>query len=272
MNSIRMYHILIWLIAGISFGLLAIKDQSIHAHLGNPSELTGYCLLVTIVFLAFFNIRKRLSMLPMIGKASTWFMLHTVGGFFVLAVYWLHTKTIWPTGMYEKSLAILFYLTVTSGIIGYLIQQIYPKLLTQTGVEVIFERIPLRISKLRQKAEETMLKCCNKSGVETLGKHYLDTLQWFFAEPRFTFQHLIGSQRSQQWIQHQDNAVRRYLNIDEQKYLNELSQLAYQKNIIDIHYTLQGAMKCWLLIHIPLTSALMLLSFWHFLVVNVYAL
>jgi hypothetical protein len=31
-------------------------------------------------------------------------------------------------------------------------------------------------------------------------------------------------------------------------------------------------MKRWLLVHVPLTVALMVLSFWHLLVVNVYSL
>ena len=53
---------------------------------------------------------------------------------------------------------------------------------------------------------------------------------------------------------------------------DDLSRLARQKNRIDLHYVLQGAMKRWLLVHIPLTAALMALSFWHFLVVNVYSL
>jgi peptidoglycan biosynthesis protein MviN/MurJ (putative lipid II flippase) len=66
--------------------------------------------------------------------------------------------------------------------------------------------------------------------------------------------------------------VRRYLNDDERKYLDDLSQLAQQKDRIDLHYTLQGAMKRWLLVHVPLTVALMVLSFWHLLVVNVYSL
>jgi hypothetical protein len=271
MNLTRTRHLMIWLAAGIVFDLLLVKERSVQAQLGSPDELTGYWVLGTMIFLALFNLRKRLSMLPL-GNASTWLALHVVIGVFALAVFWLHAGMIWPSGRYEKTLAILFYLTVLSGVIGYLIQRIYPRLLTETGIEVIFECIPLRISELRQKAEALVLECCDQTRVDTLGRHYLDSLQWFFSRPRFTFNHIVGSQRSRQWLKHQDEAVRRYLNEDERKYLDDLSRLARQKNRIDLHYVLQGAMKRWLLVHIPLTAALMALSFWHFLVVNVYSL
>jgi hypothetical protein len=271
MNSTRVRYLVIWLAAGIVFGMLLVEGRSAQAQLENSDELTGYWMLGTMIFLALFNLRKRLSMLPL-GNASTWLALHLVFGIFAIAIFWLHTETIWPNGMYEEALATLFYLTVLSGIFGYFIQRIYPTLLTQTGIEVIFERIPLRISESRQKAEALVLECCDQTRVDTLGRHYLDSLQWFFERPRFTFNHLVGSQRSRQWIKHQDEAVRRYLNEDERKYLDDLSRLARQKDHIDTHYALQGVMKRWLLVHIPLTAALMALSFWHFLVVNVYLL
>ncbi len=271
MNLIRTRHLLFWLAAGIVFALLLVEGRADRVHLGSPVELTGYWLLGAMIFLALFNLRKRFSMLPL-GNASTWLTLHVVVGVFALAVFWLHTGTIWPNGMYEIVLAILFYLTVLSGIVGYLIQKIYPRLLTQTGIEVIFERIPLRISELRQMAEALVLECCDQTRVDTLGRHYLDSLQWFFGRPRFVFNHIVGSQRSRQWLQQQDENVCRYLNDDERKYLDSLSQLAQQKDRIDLHYALQGAMKRWLHIHIPLTMVLMAFSLWHFLVVNVYSL
>jgi hypothetical protein len=271
MNRARTRYLIIWVAAGIVFDLLLLENRSVRVHLGDPRELTGYWLRGAMIFLALFNLRKRLPMLPL-GNAATWLALHAVGGVLVGALFLLHTGNLWPSGAYEKALAVLSYLTVLSGIAGYFIQRIYPRLLTETGIEVIYERIPLRISELRQKAEALVLECCDQTRFDTLGRHYLDSLQWFFRRPRFTLNHIVGSKHSQEWLRHQDEAVRRYLNDDERKYLDDLSQLARQKDCIDLHYTLQGAMKRWLLVHIPLTVALMVLSFWHLLVVNVYSL
>ena len=43
-------------------------------------------------------------------------------------------------------------------------------------------------------------------------------------------------------------------------------------NKIDIHYATQRVMKGWLLVHVPLTMGMMMLTLWHIIVVHVYAL
>lgn len=267
----RIRTLMVWLAAGIIFDLLLVESRSVQVLLGNPGVLTGYWLFGIMVFLALFNLRKKLSMLPL-GNASTWLLLHAVGGSLALATYWLHTASIWPNGVYERALAALFYLTVASGILGYIVQRVYPVKLTQTGVEVIYERIPAHIAEIREQADALVLKCCDETRVDTLGKHYLDTMEWFFRRPRFAYNHIAGSQRSRQWIRQQDANVRRYLNDDERTFLDELTELALRKNQIDVHHALQGVLKRWLIIHIPLTVALMTLAVWHLMVVNVYAL
>jgi hypothetical protein len=267
----RIRTMMAWLVAGIIFDLLLVESRSVQVQLGNPGELTGYWLFGIMVFLALFSLRKKLSMLPL-GDASTWLLLHAVGGTLAVAVFWLHTQSVWPNGAYERALAVLFYLTVLSGVFGYAIQRVYPSRLTQAGVEVIYDRIPAHIAEIRELAEALVLKCCDETRVDTLGKHYLDTMEWFFHRPRFTLKHLVGSQRSRQWIGQQDANVRRYLNDGERRFLDELTDLALKKRQIDVHYALQGLLKRWLIFHIPITVAVMTLAVWHLMVVNVYAL
>jgi len=263
--------LMVWLAAGIIFDLLLVESQSVRVQLGNSGELTGYWLFCIMVFLALFNLRKKLAMIPL-GNAATWLLLHAVGGVLTLAIFWLHTATIWPNGVHEQMLAFLFYLTVLSGLLGYAIQRVYPPKLTQTGIEVIYDRIPKHVAEIREQADALVLRCCDETRVDTLGKHYLDTMGWFFRRPRFVYNHIFGSQRSRQWIRQQDANVRRYLNDDERSFLDELTELALKKNQIDVHFALQSVLKRWLIFHIPLTVALMTMAVWHLLVVNVYAL
>ena len=189
-----------------------------------------------------------------------------------LVVYWLHTRNLWPIGSYEQLLAVLFYATVLTGVFGYLIQRFYPNRLTQTGMEIIYERIPREISELRQRAEELVLECTEKTGSETLGRHYVDSLAWYFRQARFFRNHIVGSQRGAHWLRQQDSTVRRYLSDDEKVYLDELTALAEYKNGVDIHYALQGIMKRWLLFHVPLTMGLLAMVVWHLLIVHIYSL
>jgi hypothetical protein len=269
MGRVRL--LMVILAAGVIFDLLLVESEAIRVGLGSAAELTGYWLFGVMVFLALFNLRKKLSMIPL-GPASVWLVLHAVGGVLTLALYWLHTGTIWPMGSYEQILALLFYLTVATGIFGFVAQKIYPPRLTQSGVEVIFERIPRHIAEIREDAEALILKCTEDTRVDTLGRHYLDTMAWFFQRPRFFLSHIFGSQQGRQWVRQQDSNVRRYLNDSEREYLDELTRLAMLKNGIDMHYALQSMMKRWLLLHLPLTAALMIIAIWHLLVVNVYVL
>ena len=214
MVASRIRILMVLLVAGVVFDLLLLESDRIKVSLGSAAELTGYWLFGVMVFLTLFNLRKKLSMIPL-GSASIWLTLHAVGGVLTLALYWLHTESIWPQGVYEQVIAVLFYLTVASGIFGYVTQKIYPPRLTQSGVEVIYERIPAHIFEIREEVEALVLKCTEETRVDTLGRHYLDTMTWFFHRPRFFISHTVGSQIGRQWVRQQDANVRRYLNDEE---------------------------------------------------------
>ena len=209
-------------------------------------------------------------MLPL-GSAQTWLKLHVVGGFLALVFFWIHTGNFWPLGHYEQALTLLFYLLTANGIVGYLLQKIYPGHLTQTGLEIIYERIPFEVVEIRERAEALILECTQATGADTLAKYYLEILDWFFRRPRFFASHAVGRQRPRHWIRQQFATVKRYLNEAEKSYLVKLQALAETKNKIDVHYALQTIMKSWLLIHVPLTVALLVMVGWHILLVHAYA-
>ncbi len=233
--------------------------------------LSGWSVFATIIGLSAFNARKRLAMLP-IGRASTWLKLHAIGGTLAIALFWLHTGTIWPLGLYGRALTVSFYLVSASGAAGYALQKIYPPLLTVTTVEVIFERIPEEIAKLREQAEGLVLACTAETGSDTLARHYLESMDWFFQKPRFFANHVLCGEEGRRWVRQHTLSVSRYLNDKEKDFLERLSRLAYYKNDVDFHYAAQSVMKGWLFFHVPLAAALMVLALWHILLVHVYAL
>ena len=262
-----------WLVL-IVFALaaaLALHGHRIRLELGQPAVLTGWLLVAVMVFLSLFNVRKKFSMLPL-GNAKTWLKLHVSGGILALFFFWIHTGSLWPLGRYEQILALLFYLITVNGIVGYILQKIYPGHLTQTGLEVIYERIPAEIAEIRERAEALVLECTQVTGVETLARYYLETLDWFFRRPRFFATHMVGRQRARHWLRQRFAVVRRYLNDAENSYMMKLQVLAETKNKIDVHYTLQTILKYWLLVHVPLTAAVLVFVIWHILLVHAYAL
>lgn len=271
MKGFSAQNLILWVVLATLVALLALQVQRSEASLGQPTAITGYLLIAIILALALFNMRKRLSMVPL-GRASTWLLFHGMAGVLAIAVYWLHTGTLWPLGLYEQAIAVLFYLVSVTGIVGYVMQRIYPARLTHTGLEVIYERIPAELARLRTRAEEIVVACTNETTSDTLARHYFESFAWYFRRPRFTVSYLFGGNRGMHWVRHQRITVGRYLNDTERGFLDELTELSYTKTRLDMHYAMQSAMKAWLLLHVPLSAALVLLSLWHMILVHIYAL
>ena len=178
---------------------------------------------------------------------------------------------MWPGGHYERALALCFYTVMLSGIAGYVLQRLLPRRLTHLEGEVIYERIPSEVFTLRERVEALVLKGVQDAGADTLGRYYLESLHWFFRRPRFFLSHLFGSARGARWIRGHVGALRRYLNETERAALDQIESLALRKNQLDAHYALQSVLKLWLFVHIPSAVLLIVLAFWHLLVVNIYS-
>ncbi len=239
MRGLRFEHVIAWVSLIALFAVFAVTASWDAAALGEPSRITGYVLYALILVLALFNVRKKLSMIPLL-KASTWLMMHSMGGVFAIGLYWLHAPNLWPAGLQERVLTALFYLVTVTGVFGYLIQRVYPARLTQTGIEVIYERIPAELARIRAEAEAIVVECSTKTGSDTLARHYFESFAWFFRRPRFMLGTLFGGQRGLQWVRQEWQTIGRYLNAEETRYLDRLAELGYEKTRLDIHHTLQS--------------------------------
>jgi len=258
-------------LALIVFAGLWYQSDRDAAELDEPVVWTGYTLFGLLIFLFLFQSRKRLSMVPF-GRSAVWLGLHATGGVLALAVFWLHTGGLWPSGAYEQALATLFYLVSLSGLVGYAMLFFYPKRLVQRDIEVIYERIPGIVGDLRAAAEDTVLACTEATGSDTLSRYYLETFHWFFQRPRFVWSHVADADLGDHWIRQQTTIVGRYLDSAERPYLDKLKEIAFLKNKVDFHYAVQSLMKGWLFVHVPVAAAVVIMAIWHLVVVNVYAL
>lgn len=252
---------------------LVIAGAALRAErsLGSPAVITGYALFALMIALGLFNWRKRLLVLP-VGTARHWMIAHGVLGAIALPLYWQHAGSLWPTGFYEQALALFFYVTMGSGLVGWVLERQLPRRLSDLGAEVIYERIPGELHEVRMRAEALVVEGVAKTGSSTLGRYYSESLHWYFRRPRFLLSHLLGAGRGARWIGGHIGALRRYLNEDERAVLDRIETLALRKNQLDAHFALQSLLKLWLFVHVPGAVLLIALACWHLLVVNVYAL
>ena len=239
--------------------------------LRRPELFSGYLLFGIMLVPSALGLRKKISVLPL-GTAAFWTRLHVALGVTLIPLYWLHVGAAWPDGPYEQWLTTLFYFVTASGIVGWAIQARFPRRLTQVGDEIQFERIPQALVDYRTRVEQTLINYQAETGNDTLARHYVDTLSWYFFKPRFLLNHLFGGELHEYWLRGKFRAIHRYLNASEQPYLEQLRGLAISKSNVDFHYTLQGVIKLWLFFHIPAATALMVLVLWHLALVHAYSI
>jgi hypothetical protein len=230
--------------------------------------LTGWGLFALMIFLTVYNLRKKLSFIPLFTSRA-WLQAHLYVGLFTALVFLLHLDWRAPRGWFEGLLAALFVGVTLSGIAGWWLSRALPKRLTTLGGEVPFERIPVLRLALREQAEALVLTGIPTAKAAILADFYAAQLSAFFAEPANLGAHLFGSRRPLNQQLAALAKVRRFFNAEEQKTAAQLAELVRRKDALDFHRAVQLLLKGWLFVHIPLTFGLLLFSIAH--VVLVYA-
>jgi hypothetical protein len=223
---------------------------------------SGALLLAAVVFLAIYNVRKKLTFLPL-GSSRGWLQLHIYVGLGAAWLFQLHTSFRVPNGIFETVLAGL-YLTVTaSGLYGLYLTRTIPSRLAALGEEVIWERIPGLRQQVAARAQELVLATRNDSSARVITDIYSRRLSRFFTASRGWRYYLRPTSTLRRQLLAELEGLKRYLGEPQQKLVEELSALAARKDDLDYHDALQGWLKCWLFAHIGGTYALLLFAVLH---------
>ena len=249
-------------LAAVAVALVAILADARAQALEDPGFLTGWALLGAVLFLAAYQVRKKLTYPPLM-RSSTWLQLHIYTGLASGGVFILHAGLRWPTGFIETMLAVLYWATFVSGVCGLLISRAFPRRLTARGEQVIFERIPQFRRQLADEARQLALEAGRESGTSTLGEFYDRELAAFFFAPRNRLAHLMQSDAPAMRTRRRFEAMRRYLTAEEQTSADAIAALAEVKHGLDYQHAMQSVLKGWLFIHIPLTYMLLLAAAAH---------
>src|SRR5262245_61309716 len=157
-----------------NFGLTAMAVAAVwlwtraqERGLGTSAFTTGYLLLATVLFLALYNVRKKLPFLP-VGSSAGWLQGHIYAAVGSIGLFGLHAGVPWPTGVLNSALAIVYLATVASGLVGLYFTRTIPRQLARVGKEVIYERIPALRLQVRTQAGEAVLHSVTASGATTL--------------------------------------------------------------------------------------------------------
>lgn len=250
------------LLTALVLAVVLLADRAHVLRLGHPSAVSGWGLLTACLLLTSFNLRKKLSFLPL-GAASTWLQLHAWLGLLSLALFGLHLGLRRPSGLLEGSLAACFLGVGASGVFGLYVTRVFPHRLRTRGEEPIFERIPALRRRIQLRAEELVERAATERRSVAIPDLYLRSLAPFLSGHQHRLGHLMERRGHFQTLEARLADTRRVLGPEDQAILDELAQLVRSKEDLDYHASHQGLLKLWLFVHIPLTWALLPLAALH---------
>jgi len=265
-RRLRNWSILIVAVA-LSLVLFAAYDVTLHS----VEYMTGWILIVSVLTLTLFNLRKRFSFLPL-ASASTWLQFHIYLGLFSTAIFMIHTDWHLPTGYLETLLWLLFMLVALSGVFGILITRAVPELQQQHGEALFLGRIPQYRAQLAADVRDLIIDTMKETRTRTLAKFYSAHLHGYFAASRNSFRHLIGSGRHLNGLLREIELAERYLDTPGKAALIEIRERVLQKDNLDYQFTFLMLLRGWLFVHVPATYAMILVAIVHLLLVYGYGM
>ena len=257
------------ILVGVTLVLIIICKLNTTA-LRDTARLSGGLLLGMIVFLAAYNLRKKLPFLPL-GSSSTWLQFHIYTGLLTAAIFGIHVQWRVPDGPFEIVLAALYGLVFGSGVVGLFLSRSFARRLTTRGDEVMFERIPVHRKRLQRDAETLVLDFLAESESSAVAQFYADRLEPFFAKTRHFWQHLAQSRRPRVALLNEISSYERFLNESERVTMRQLAGHVERKDDLDYQFALQATLKYWLFGHVPLTYALLVFAVFHWLLVIAFS-
>lgn len=253
--------IILMLVVGF---LISRLDRSLQ----RTSYATGWTLLGIIGLLTCYNLRKRLSFIPILGSSRAWMQIHIYFGFVSVVVFLFHIGFRIPDGQFEFLLGTLFLFVSASGMYGLYITRVVPKKLTAVADEVVFERIPSLRIQLQNQAREIVFECAKLA--PALVDFYLEKAAAFFEAPRGAFYYAVPNGRHRRALERELSNIDRYLPEDGRKPSQELKELINKKDDLDFHCAMQGRLKLWLFVHIATTYGMIIMAVFHAILVHAF--
>lgn len=256
-------------LTAIVVALFVAIDWIYRVSLHNPQTLDGWLLVVAVIALTLFNVRKKIPVLPLLS-AATWLEIHAYLGIASLAIFVLHAGILPPEGEFETVLWVVFLVVALSGLVGLWLSRTLPGRMRRHGELVLLDRIPVFRVRLAREVEELARRSVADTASTVIADLYANRLAAYFAGPRNLLAHLVDTKRPLHQLRQEILRQLRYLSPEGRAILAKIESIITIKDNLDYQYSLQMALRSWLFVHLPLTYAMLLLIVTH--IVLVYGL
>ncbi len=277
-----------WVIATVALAIISTAAYILYAvetpggprggsAMGLTFGIAGYALML---YAGLLGARKRVPTWR-IGRAQTWMRGHLWLGLLSLLLILFHSGFAFR-GPLTFVLMLLFFIVIGSGILGAAIQHYVPSFMTsRVPLETIYEEIPHVRAQLREEADQLAAAICGPldgAVAEETPEHsqtvlveiehddrerfrevYLQKVRPYLAEPETSGAELADPLRSGETFE----ALRRLLAPPVHGVLEDLENICAEEQQLSRQIRIYRWLHAWLLVHVPLSIALLVLGAVH---------
>jgi|CZKS01.1.fsa_nt_gi hypothetical protein len=234
--------------------------------LGLTFGIAGYALML---YAGLLGARKKVPVWR-IGRAQTWMRGHIWLGLLSLPLILFHGGFAFR-GPLTAVLMWLFFIVIVSGVLGALLQHYIPRMMTsRVPMETIYEEIPHVRAQLCEEADQLVATVYGAADVSTLAdieqedrarfrEIYLGKVRPFLADPDAMQLELADPRRSAEIFE----SLRRITVASVHPVLNDLENICEEEYQLSRQVRIYRWLHAWLLVHVPLSIALLALGAVH---------
>ena len=218
---------------------------------GRAGGLT-FGTIAALVFLVdgLYPLRRRLLAWPF-GTAQRWLQFHIYGGIVALLCVFIHVGFLWPRGAMGVWLLALSVWTILTGLLGVALQKWIPAVISGTlRVEALAARIPELTRQLAGRADALMANASDRSQAA-----YRSDLRPSLQTPSPAWGFVANAQAGVHRYDRPLDVLDR-IETDRQR-ITDLRAIVNEKAELDVHLSLQRALRAWLVLHVPASLALL---------------
>ncbi len=224
--------------------------------------MVGYALML---YAGLLGARKQVPTWR-IGRAQTWMRGHLWLGLLSLLLILFHSGFAFR-GPLTRVLMLLFFIVTGSGILGAAIQHYVPGFMTsRVPLETIYEEIPHVRAQLREEADQLVAAVSQNVLVEIehddrerFREVYLNKVRPYLESPEMPEAELADPLRAGETFE----ALRRLLAPPVHGALDDLENICAEERQLSRQIRIYRWLHAWLLVHVPLSIALLVLGAVH---------
>jgi hypothetical protein len=267
-----------WVIATVALAIVSTIAYIVYAvetpsgprggsAMGLTFGIVGYGLML---YAGLLGARKQVPTWR-IGRAQTWMRGHLWLGLLSLLLILFHGGFAFR-GPLTLVLMLLFFIVIGSGILGAAIQHYVPNFMTsRVPLETIYEEIPHVRAQLCEEADQLAAAICGPVGGvgeetpvveiehddrERFREVYLRKVRPYLANPETPGAELSDPLRSGETFE----ALRRLLAEPVHEVLDDLENICEEEQQLTRQIRIYRWLHAWLLVHVPLSIALLVLG------------